>query len=497
MDWLITKNNRRVSLQNIPELEIEKLIQQIKIEIQSQKRVISFFGVRENHGIKLYVVLADDENSKIYISSCVFSAGGKKSYPSLTPDFPSFHLFEREFFEEFGIIPEGHPWLKPVRYSYNRFDQSQTIENYPFYSIASEEMHQVGVGPVHAGIIEPGHFRFHCFGEKIFHLETQLGYQHRGVEELILKQKNLNSCLIESIAGDSLIAYATTYCNALEALSDTHITRKAMKIRGIGLEMERIAVHLGDLSGISNDIAYLLGNSVFGAIRTVVINSMLELCGSRFGKSLIQLGGVGFNIDRDLGQKLKKNLKKVLKKVHLMEETLFNAPSVISRLEQTGTIQKQDAEKIGMVGPAGRASGVSIDVRVDHSYGIYQYYPVYKFALESGDVFARTYMRFLEIQKSIELIEEIIDYLGEKEALIKDMPGLSSSAMVISMVEGWRGEIVHAALTDSTGKLKKYKIKDPSFNNWYGLTLAVKNNGISDFPLSNKSFNLSYCGFDL
>lgn len=496
MDWLITKNNRSVSLQNIPEFEIDKLVRHVKEEMRFQKRVISFFGNKERDGIKLYIALADDENSKIYLSSAFFGPG-QNSYPSLTPDFPSFHLFEREFYEEFGILPEGHPWLKPVRYSSYRFDKTQTICNYPFWEIESEDLHQVGVGPVHAGIIEPGHFRFHCQGEEIFHMETQLGYQHRGIEKLILNQKNWNSCLAESIAGDSLIAHSTAYVNAIEALGNISISRKAMKIRAIALEMERIAVHIGDLSAICNDIAYLLGSSIFGAIRTIVINSMLEICGSRFGKSLIQTGGVGFNIDKELGKRLKNNLEKVSSDVNLMEETLFNSPSVLSRLEQTGVLIKEVAEKLGIVGFAGRASGVPVDVRVDHPSGLYQFYPVYKFTLETGDVFARTFIRFIEIQKSIELIKEWIDFLPEKDHLKKEILFLHPESLVVSMVEGWRGEIVHTAFSDKEGKLLRYKVKDPSFNNWIGLAYAVRNNGISDFPLCNKSFNLSYCGFDL
>lgn len=496
MNWLITKNNRSVSMQNIPLLEPEHLLAKIQEEVSDQKRVLAFFGLKENPGVKLIAALADDENSKLYLSSALFLPS-QTSYPSLTPKIPSLNLFEREFYEDFGIKPYGHPWLKPVRYPHSRFNPQEKIENYPFYSLNSEEIHQIGVGPVHAGIIEPGHFRFHCQGENILHLETQLGYQHRGIESLIVKKNALQTALIESIAGDSLIGHTSAYANAIESLSHTHITRKAMKIRAIALELERVAIHLGDLSAICNDIAYLLGSSVFGAIRTTIINSMLEICGSRFGKSLIQLGGVGYNIELNFKKRLIQNLNQVSKNVSLIEEMLFNAPSVLSRLEQTGIISKQDAHKIGMVGPAGRASGLYLDIRADHPFGIYQFYPVYKFTLESGDVFARTFIRFIEIQKSIELIIELLDYLTGNDPLMQELLFPHSDSLVISMTEGWRGEIVHTVITDSEGNLKRYKIKDPSFNNWLGLAHCVRENGISDFPLCNKSFNLSYCGFDL
>jgi len=222
MKWTIAENNQVLSLNEISVIDIAELRQGIKEQYKANKRVIGFFGHKESSEVKLYVILADDDNSKLLISSCLLKEGS--SYPSITKDFPAFQMFEREFYEEFGILPLGHPWLKPVRYSKNRFDNAQKIENYPFFKMEGEEIHEVAVGPIHAGIIEPGHFRFMCNGEKVYHLEIQLGYQHRGVESLFVENNNsYMSHLAESIAGDTVIGHNIAYSNAVESLLNLEI----------------------------------------------------------------------------------------------------------------------------------------------------------------------------------------------------------------------------------------------------------------------------------
>jgi Ni,Fe-hydrogenase III large subunit len=497
MNWIITKNNKSVKAKDIPQVSMDVLRREGIEHFRNGKRVIAFFGVKNKDKVILYIVMADDENSRLFVSSSVFDK--EKSYQSITTEAPVFHIFEREFYEDFGIVPLNHPWLKPVRYSFNRANPSNKIENYPFFSMEGDEIHEVAVGPVHAGIIEPGHFRFMCHGENVYHLEIQLGYQHRGVEALFAEKKNpvLLHNFAESITGDSVIAHTTAYVNAIESLSNTEIPRKAMAIRAIALELERVAIHIGDLGAIANDIAYLTGSAVYGATRTLVINSLLAICGSRFGKGLIRAGGVNFDIDLKLAGQLKTTLDKVYKDVELMSETMLSQASVLSRVEKTGIVEMEKALEIGMVGPAARASGVAIDVRQDHPYGMYLYSSVHKISLQSGDVFARAYIRYVEIKQSIRFILEQLDGLSEENNISNKVGALSSESFVVSMTEGWRGEVVHTVITDKEGNISRYKIKDPSFNNWYGLALAVRDNGVSDFPLCNKSFNLSYCGNDL
>ncbi|MBN2544736.1 MAG: hydrogenase [Spirochaetes bacterium] len=498
MKWLLSRNNKPIDINDIPVMDIEKLREQALSKCTNNKRVTGFFGIKEKACVKLYIVLADDENSNLLIASAIFKK--EKSYQSFTKDNISFHIFEREFFENFGIMPIEHPWLKPVRYSFNRFNKSDKLEKYPFFQSDNKEIHEVGVGPVHAGIIEPGHFRFLCHGETILNMEIQLGYQHRGVEKLFLADnENINNkiYLAESIAGDTVIGHATAFVNAVEALKGIEIKKEAFLIRSIALEIERAAIHIGDLSALANDIAYLTANAAYQAIRTNLINTLLTICGSRFGRGLIRVGGSNFGITKELIHEIKQKLDKIQKDVELTSEEFFSSPSVLARLENTGIVKFEDAKTIGMVGPAARASGLSVDIRADHPSGIYTKFAFHKITLKTMDAFARAYIRYIEIIQSLRIIRDNLDELTQSAVMVKPYAPVKKNSLVVSMIEGWRGEIVHVAVTDNKKRMTHYKIKDPSFNNWTGLELAVKNNEISDFPLCNKSFNLSYCGFDL
>ena len=486
--WITTKNNTKLDLGKIPALGIDELREEI---IKLNKRPIAFFGKDWGFGnTRLFVVLADDENSELYVSSAVFNSN-QKSYESITQFVPSFHIFEREFYEQFGIEPLNHPWLKPVRLNQDK---------YPFFEMEGEEVHQVAVGPIHAGVIEPGHFRFMCNGETVYHLEIMLGYQHRGVEELMLKSPS--NQLAESICGDSVIAYNTAYSQVIETLKGITVPDKAQLIRKAALEMERAAIHIGDLGAIAGDIAYLMGASVFGATRTLVINTMLELCGSRFGRGFITVGGVNFDPSDEILDRAMKTLDKVTKDVERMTNTMLKNSSVMSRLEKTGTVSEERAREVGLVGMAAKASGVNLDSRFNFPDKWMKELNVEAQSFKpTGDVNARFRLRYNEVMQSLAMVKMIFEklrkYKGEPiiaEGLENE---LAKDSFAISITEGWRGEVVHIAMTDCFGNLSKYKIKDPSFNNWYGLALAVRNNGVSDFPLCNKSFNLSYSGNDL
>lgn len=248
MKWLSTKNNKLFKVKEIPVLNINELSKEIIERRKEEKRIVLFFGQKIATGIRLFAVMADDEKSRLFVSSALFK-NGEKSYPSISQYMPSLDVFEREFFEEFGIKPLNHPWLKPVRYSHDRHDKKSKIENYPFFKMQGDKVHEVAVGPVHAGIIEPGHFRFMANGENVYHLEIQLGYQHRGIEKLFLEDKKMNfkTHLAESIAGDSTIAHVSCYAMLVESLMNMEISKRAMAIRAISLELERAAVHTGDL----------------------------------------------------------------------------------------------------------------------------------------------------------------------------------------------------------------------------------------------------------
>jgi Ni,Fe-hydrogenase III large subunit len=464
-------------------------------KIRDGKRLIQFFGNKESDAIILYAVVADDNNSKLSIASS--KSKPEETYRSMTLEVPSASFYERELFEQYGIKPEGHPWLKPVRKGIAGIDLSETP--YKFFTMSGEEVHEVGVGPIHAGIIEPGHFRFSCHGEKIYHLEIELGFQHRGVEALFTRNSIrpiFLEKLSESIAGDTVIGHCGTFVRAMESACNITVSRTAKTIRTIALELERIAVHLGDLSALSSDVAYLTGNSVFGALRTKVINTTMAICGNRFGRGLFTIGGVYYDISSQLQDNILSMIDELDDSVLLAGEVLFSSASTLERFEKTGIVEKETAIEIGMVGPAARASGVSIDIRSDHPFGAYESFPVHKLTLDSGDVFARAYIRFVEIQQSMKILREQLNNPSEGD-LKNTVSALQPNRFVVSLTEGWRGEIAHILLTDNDGKINRLKIKDPSLNNWLAVALAVRDEEISDFPLCNKSFNLSYCGVDL
>lgn len=484
-NWIKTKNNTKINLSDIPTLNINDLRTEI---INLAKRPIGFFGKTWADGVKLFVVLADDKSGELLISSAFFNAN-EKSYECITNVIPAFHIFEREFFEQFGIEPLNHPWLKPVR---------KNQDEYEFFEMKGEEVHQVAVGPIHAGVIEPGHFRFMCNGETVYHLEIMLGYQNRGVEDLMVKTPS--NQLAESICGDSVIAYNTAYSQIMETLQGIEISNKAQLIRKATLEMERAAIHIGDMGAIAGDIAYLMGASVFGATRTLVINTMLEFSGSRFGRGLICVGGVNYDLTQEKIQRALKTFEKVEKDVDRMTKTMLKSSTVMSRLEKTGTISEERAREAGLVGMAARACGVDLDTRFDFPDKWIKELQINRRAFKAtGDVNSRFKLRYKEIKQSFAIIRKIFEALAKytDEPIKVENKTNAKDVLAISIIEGWRGEVVHIAMTDNFGKLTRYKIKDPSFNNWYGLGLAVRNNGISDFPLCNKSFNLSYCGNDL
>lgn len=495
MNCIECKNLQVIPLKEIPELSLDGFREEVLQHYTKGRRIVQFFARQEEKEVILYAVFAEDDSSSLFI----FSTRGKSkfSYPSFTPEIPSIAFFEREVFEQCGITPQGHPWLKPVRNSV--FRSADEKPRYSFFTVEGEEIHEVGVGPIHAGIIEPGHFRFSCHGEKVYHLEIQLGYQHRGIEQLFQKhaqQRMYMEKLAESIAGDTVIGHGGTFIRALEALADLEVSKRAKMIRTIALELERIAVHLGDLSALAGDVAYLTGQSVFGALRTKIINTTLAICGNRFGRGLLTTGGVWFDIPHSLQEEMLTLLTEVEEMTELAAETMFSSASVLERFENTGIVSKELARELGLVGIAARASGLARDVRVDHPAEAYEFIPVHKLTMDSGDVFSRAYMRYVEIQQSMKIIRELLTTLVEGPIRVEPR-SLQPHSCVLSLTEGWRGEIAHVCFTNAHGELQLVKIKDPSFHNWQALAMAMRGEEISNFPLCNKSFNLSYCGFDL
>ena len=499
MNYITLLNNQTIGIAAIPEISYDTFfeINTGFITQHPERHCVNYFGYKIGDAIKLICCIADDNTHQSYVSSCVV----KRETPmlALTSKLLCFEKFEREIHENFGVNFIHHPWLKPLRYAFNRFDTSQTIANYPFYSIKSEELHEVGVGPIHAGVIEPGHFRFICNGEQILHLEIQLGYQHRGIEQLFLDKKELlqRATLAESIAGDTVSGHATAFASLWESLCHFQPTRDLDFARTVAQELERIAIHTGDLSALCADIAYQLGASVFGRLRTPIVNFMQEWGGNRLSKGLIRAGHNPFPFTPALAARLLAVFDAFEPDFNEMCKQMFKLPSASSRFERTGVVSYDDVLSINAVGMAARSSGLHRDIRLSHPYGLYpelNHEPVIK---RHGDVYSRVQMRKEEIKQSIEYVRKLIATVPEPHADDNLLQSPQTDAFTITLVEAWRGEICHCAITDAHGELLIYKIKDPSFHNWMALAMAVRNNEISDFPVSNKSFNLSYAGHDL
>lgn len=492
MKSLKTINNQPFQCSEIPFIQESKVFDTISECLLTGYRMIGLFPVDRANPHRLLYVFASPISSSLHI---IGGECGKNhlEIESLANDFPHTGYFECELAESCGYTIRNHPDLRPVR-------KQKTINGnipYQFYKLHGDEIHEVAVGPIHAGIIEPGHFRFQCHGETVYNLEINLGYQYRGMEELMLQtDKSQRIQIAESIAGDTVIGHTHAHCNALEGLSNSNISLRAQIIRSIAEELERIAMHISGLGGVANDIGLAIAASSYGRLRTLVINSLAEISGSRFGRGLFAYGGVQFDLNDKTIIRIKNNLDVVRNDITSINELFFNSIGALIRFEQTGFVSKEKARIHGLIGTSARASGLEIDSRTCYPYGAYRYLPVSLITLPTGDVFARTRLRAMEIEESFRFI---YDQIGELPSgnVLDHFGSLSPDTGIISIVEGWRGEVVHAAITDNAGTIIQYKIKDPSFNNWFGLHVAMQNNAISDFPLCNKSFDLSYAGHDL
>jgi len=498
--FLEISNGEKIAREKIPHLFFNDFSANALNIVKDGGKVVQYFGFQEDAAIKFMAVLRTD---KLLLASC----DAPESYPSLSQTCEPFHMFEREIAEQFGIRPEGHPWLKMVRFHPNcrnkpdvfGNDYKQDIPgNYNYYQVDGDEIHEVAVGPVHAGVIEPGHFRFNCIGERVLHLEIQLGYQHRGVENLFYNaQAKRLPILVESIAGDTAIGHSLCMAQAVEALTSVTPDKGAQIIRTIALELERLANHVGDIGALSGDVAFLPPANYCGRMRGDFLNLSLLLCGNRFGKGLVRPGGVRFSLPEDIRKTLNERLKELRPQVEHVLELLFSASTVRARFENCGKVSTIDAEHLGLVGPAGRASGISYDARQSFPTEYYDQIDIPENKKPTGDVYDRARVRYDEILQSINIIQSLIEAPIETQCIESSNFDISPSSFVVTINEAWRGEVSHAIITDKEGKILRYKVKDPSFHNWNGLAMSLRDTGISDFPLNNKSFNLSYCGFDL
>ena len=494
------RNRRAIPLAAIPMEPVERFGQSVTEAVAGGWRIASLFGTPEGNGrTRLVVILADDAAGELGVTSAVVG----ERYPALTPACPQAHAFERELAEQCGVVPEGHPSLTPLRrhppdhLPAGRQGPTRDRDAYPFFQIAGDEVHEVAVGPVHAGVIEPGHFRFQAHGEHVLFLEIVLGYQHRGVEGLLERLGRDRAMLVaESIAGDTVIGHGGAYCGAVEALARSRKTPRGQTIRGIALELERLANHIGDLGAIAADIAFQPAASYLGRMRGECLNLLMTFSGNRYGRGLVRPGGAAFDLTPAMAAEMRDRLQRLGDELDPVFTLLFETASVQARLEGVGIVPRSACVEYGFVGPVARACELPRDVRHDHPWGIFRFAHIPVATMWAGDVLARALVRRLEIQRSLEFTIEQLGALPKGPVRV-DCGPLRPNELAVAMVEGWRGEIVHAVITDEAGRVRRHKVTDPSFHNWTALGLAMPGNDISDFPLCNKSFNLSYAGHDL
>jgi len=487
--YLPVPNGGSAPLASVPRLTRDRFSE--VIATPAGTRLVSLFGLpEETSGLRLIAVIARPQDASLGITSTRVEG----SYAALTPASPQAHLFEREVAEEWGVRPEGHPWLKPVRFP-PAYGPGPGVMRY--FQVAGEEVHEVAVGPVHAGVIEPGHFRLQCHGERVLHLEISLGYQHRGIERAVEGGPGKRTVhVVDSIAGDTSVGHALAYSQVVEALAGTEVPSRGQALRAVALELERMANHAGDFGALAGDIGYLPASAFCGRIRGDLLNLTLLACGSRMGLGWVRPGGVQVDLTPEMAATMARRVEALTVELGRSFDLIRGNATVRARLEETGVLPRDIAEALGMVGPAARASGVDRDARRDHPVGLYREIAVPVATREAGDVFARAGVRSLEVAHSADFLTRTLSALPSGPAR-REPSALTPDRIAVSLVEGWRGEISHTAVTDGRGRFRRYKIVDPSFRNWTGLAMAMRDQPVSDFPLCNKSFNLSYSGFDL
>ena len=434
---------------------------------------------------------------------------GDSTIPSLATFYYPASRFEREIKDLFGIEATGHPdrrslvhhafWPKdyfPLRKGSAlpvKFEDDGTP--FPFLPVGGEGVYEIPVGPVHAGIIEPGHFRFSVLGETVIDLKIRLYFTHKGTEKLFEGRAPAEGVeLAERISGDTTIGHSLAYCQAMEALAGVEVPACAQYIRVVLLEMERLYNHVADFGMICNDTGFAVAHSHCFRIRERLLRLNKRLTGNRLLRGGIVPGGVGQPLPHDLS--LPAELDSIRTDFNEVVAISLDNTMLMDRLEGTGRLTTKTATDLGVLGYVARASGINVDVRRDHPFAAYDRLKFNVPVFESGDVYARTMMRVEEARESVALIKQAMARMagGPLAAPLGRLPAFEPA---FGIVEGWRGAIVHWLMVDHEGKLFRVKVKDPSFANWPALSLALLKNIVPDFPLCNKSFNQSYSGNDL
>ena len=506
------------------------------VEAESESQVlISLNGpdVRElaeyletSYSAHLITVFAEDRTSAegVFFNYYVFESrdnpcylifraripAGKPEFPSLADRLPALNWQEREIQDWFGLEAAGHPNARRVALHDNWPDVHPLRKDFPIDTVLppfegerhvyrptlGEGVFQIPVGPVHAGIIEPGHFNFAVAGEPILYLQLRMFYTHKGTEKLFEQLPIPHAVsLAESISGDSAFSHGTAFCQAIERAAEIEIPTRAEVMRTVLLELERVYNHVSDIGAIANDVGFGIANAHAGRVREILMGLNEALTGSRLLRNMVSIGGVRRDWCGSQLDLLRSTLNAVERQFQDLVSLVKASDSTHDRLERTGILYPEKAQMLGIVGVGGRASGVDRDVRRDHPYAAYSRFPFRVPVYEAGDVWHRMQVRIDEVAESIGIVRAACSALPTGPYCASARP-IPPDRTALSAVEGWRGEILHWVRTGPGNRLERCKIKDPSVNNWPALVEAVQGTIIADFPVINKSFNLSYSGTD-
>jgi Ni,Fe-hydrogenase III large subunit/Ni,Fe-hydrogenase III component G len=438
-----------------------------------------------------------------------------ESYPDVSAIFPAADRMQRAAFDMLGISAtdarDRRKWLRHVAWRADEFPLrkdfvsrqssvatgSGEADAYPFVRVEGDGVHEIPVGPVHAGTIEPGHFRFSIVGERVLRLEERLGYKHKGIEKRFEQLEVAQGArLAGRVSGDSTVAYAWAYAMGVESAADVKPPPRALWLRALLLERERMANHLGDLGFLGNDAGLAFGLAQFSCLKEDVLRLNHGLFGHRYLMDAVIPGGVARDLSPEGRARVLDECGLLEKAIAVLKGIFDEHPGLQDRFIACGRVAPELAARLGLIGVAGRASGQSWDLRVEYPCIPYQELDVRMATHRNGDVAARVTVRFEEIVESLRLCRLILDRipLGETAVTVPPPP---EGAFGVGWVEGWRGEVLVALEAGPGGRIRRCHPHDPSWQNWPLLEHAVIGNIVPDFPLINKSFNLSYSGQDL
>jgi Ni,Fe-hydrogenase III large subunit/Ni,Fe-hydrogenase III component G len=434
---------------------------------------------------------------------------GKPTYPSLGEFFPSASRMERAIFDLIGIRSmeaDHRAWLRHAGWPEDVFPLRRDFggdthfvgesEPYQFVAVEGDGVHEIAVGPVHAGIIEPGHFRFSVVGEKVLRLEERLGYKHKGIEKRFetLTQKEGHK-LAARISGDSTVAYSWAYCAALEAITYTTCPARALQLRALALEHERLANHLGDLGALGNDAGFAFGLTQFSRMKEDLLRTNQACFGARYLMDFVEPGGVASDLSDNAPRVCLDHYRTLETDFAAMRNIYDNHAGVQDRFRETGILTREIGWNLDAVGLAARASGIPHDLRADFPWPPYDKMNLKASTQASGDVAARVAVRFDEILESLRLCRDLLANLATGD-ISNSVPDAAPNLLGLGAIEAWRGPVLVALESGPSGTIRRCHPHDPSWQNWPLLEYAILGNLVPDFPLINKSFNLSYSGHD-